>query len=179
MAEEAAPRQGRPDLLAIPDAEALAAATALVRESQTLVLASADEHGEPLASYAPYVAAGGALHVFVSRLAAHSANLAREKTVSVMLIEDQVKARQPFARVRLVSACGVTLLSAQEPGTASVLDALGVRFGAVVDTLRALPDFRLYRLTPRSAQFVQGFGQAFALRHEHLQRVLADAAHAG
>jgi putative heme iron utilization protein len=160
----------------LPDEAALDAAAGLLRACRSLVMASTDAAQVPLASYAPYVVAGAALHVFVSRLAAHSANLARcagaHRPLSAMVIEDEARSPQPFARRRMVCECTVTAIPGEDPRRAEILDALEARFGAVVVTLRQLPDFELFRLAPRSAQLVQGFGQAFVLDESALRRVL-------
>ena len=42
-----------------------------------------------------------------------------------------------------------------------ILEHFTQRFGRFVNALRSLPDFQLFRLTPRSGLYVRGFGQAF------------------
>ncbi len=43
------------------------------------------------------------------------------------------------------------------------MDLFGAKFGEVVDLIRPLPDFTLFRLEPRSGVYVRGFAQAFTL----------------
>ena len=43
------------------------------------------------------------------------------------------------------------------------MQGLGERHGEIVDTLRRLADFQLFRLTPDGGVFVMGFGQAYAI----------------
>ena len=141
--------------------------------AQTLILATSDASGAPLASYAPFVVRAGALYVFVSQLAAHHHNLARLGPVSALIIADERAASQPFARMRLTLRCHVHFIDRQDHVWAATLDAFEARFGNIVTTLRSLADFDLVRLDVSDGTFVQGFGKAHRLAPTALQRLLA------
>lgn len=136
----------------------------------TLMLATTTPAGEPEASAAPFLWADEAFHLLLSDLAPHSGNLRATGRVSVLLLQPEQDSGQPFARRRLSYACRVEALPAQAPLGAALLDRMQARFGPVVELLRGLEDFRLYRLRPRHGRYVRGFGQAYelaegALRH--------------
>lgn len=144
----------------------------LWEETRSLMLATEAEDGYPEVSYAPYVRGGdGCLYVFVSGLARHTRNLGERPRVSVLLVEDEGKARQIFARKRLSYRCTVDPVSRDDPAWGSLIDAFAARHGEVVSVLRDLPDFILFRLQPRSGNLVIGFGQAYRLTGEDLREL--------
>ncbi len=142
-------------------AEIESEARALLGRLRTLMLATITADGEPHASYAPFVEAGGALHVYVSALSPHTANLLRRRRAGVLLVEDESASPQPFARTRLGLECAVEALDGDTEEAGRILDAFEARFGNVMELIRPLPDFRLLRLTPERGTFVRGFGQAW------------------
>lgn len=140
------------------------------RQFESLVLATVNEDGSPHASYAPFVRdPQGFFYVYVSALAGHSRNLARGRA-EVLLLEDEAAASNPFARRRLTYQCRSEAVPAGDEQD-RVLTAFGHRFGAIISTLRQLPDFTLYRLVPQHGMFVQGFGRAFDIPGGDLARI--------
>ena len=132
----------------------------------SLLLATASETGEPLASYAPYLRDGGDFCVYLSELAAHTANLAARGRASVLFIEDESASPKLFARRRLTCQCAVFEVPRCAPEYDALLDRFAARHGKLVEVLRGLADFHLFRLRPESATFVSGFGQAYAVGGE-------------
>ena len=143
-----------------PVARARHAAAELLASRQSLIIASVDEAGEPLASTCPFVRDSEDFLIVVSGLAAHGKSLARGGVVSVMVLEDEQHTRQAFARQRLTFRCRIEAMSEPDDRRA-VFGALQRRFGAVADMLEQLGDFRAYRLRPVEGRFVMGFGAAF------------------
>lgn len=149
-------------------------ASELVNRCQSLQLATVNQDGAPLASYAPfYRSDDGDYYVFVSILSAHTANLV-SGTASILLIEDEERSPQIYARKRLGFACNCARISSDANDYPVILERLEERHGTVIQTLRTLADFRLYRLRPTSGSFVIGFGQAYAVspnlqEFEHVQ----------
>jgi putative heme iron utilization protein len=138
----------------------LTAAAALLVDMRTVHLATVSEQGVPHASVAPFVCRDGAIFVYVSALAAHTANLRACRQACVLLARDEAASPELFARPRLTLQCAV---AEQARGSAvwhAVLDALEARFGATAATVRHLPDFVLFRLEPREARIVTGFARA-------------------
>ncbi|AOV17489.1 hypothetical protein BJI67_10835 [Acidihalobacter aeolianus] len=138
---------------------------ALHAQCRSLILATLDENGCPHASPAPFVRdAGGDYHVFVSGLAAHTRHLASGRPVSVLLVRDEADSPQIFARARLSQVCEVTETEVHAPAGSALLAAFAERFGNVIEVLRSLPDFRLFRLHPLDGgRLVTGFGRAYDL----------------
>lgn len=135
----------------------------LIAHHRTLVLATADGDGTPLASYAPYLWLDGAFHLYLSRLSAHTANLGRTLRASAMIIEDEMASAEIFARRRVIFQCRASIVAGESVSAEMLLDAMQHRLGDVVGTLRHLPDFTLFRLDPEAGTYVEGFGRAYTI----------------
>ena len=144
----------------------------LQEESKSLVLGTTGEQSLPRVSYAPYVRdESGSFFIFVSRLSERTSELFDRPVASILLIEDESKTSQIFARVRITYLCDVAVIDRAYPDYDKIMSLFCERFGNVVDVLRSLPDFILFRLVPRSGRFVTGFGQAYNLCGERLERL--------
>jgi len=150
-------------------------ASALLHAMRTLLLATANGEGEPQASCTPFVVDDGALYVFVSALAPHTANLSARGDTSVMLVRDEAHCADPFARPRLTLRCSVAEVARDSGAWHQVLDRMHARLGATVALVRELPDFSLFRLSPRQGQVVSGFARARALSDSDLAAALRAA----
>ena len=136
---------------------------------KTLQLSTLTSEGKPYASYSPFVEDElGNFYIFVSQLAGHTQNLLENPQASILLIQDEVEARQIFARKRLSYQCDVEAVSPEDSNYNLTLDSMEKRFGNVVELLRSLPDFILFKLTPYQGQYVKGFGKAYKLTGEGL-----------
>lgn len=138
-------------------------AEAFVDNQKSLIIASVNGEGQPLASYAPfYRDADGTFYIFVSTLSAHTANL-ENGIADILIIEDESASRQIYARNRVNFSCTSRLVEPEKPEHANGLDGLELRHGEILSTLKELADFRLYALQPVTGTFVRGFGQAYTI----------------
>lgn len=134
----------------------------LLARCSSLELATVSDVGAPCASYAPYVSdAQMVLGIYVSDLAMHTKNFARNPEVSAMIIEDEQSASSPFARQRLVVEGKVRRLERDSDDWKLWLGRFKERYGEIVDTLEQLSDFNLHLVTPVQMTFVRGFGEAY------------------
>lgn len=139
---------------------------------KTLVMATVDRSGTPEASYAPFVRAqDDCFYVYVSGLARHSGNLAAKGVVSVLLIEDESRVNQPFARRRLTFDCRAERIVRDSELWHSIMDLFDEKFGNVIDLIRPLKDFELFKLHPQSGIYVKGFAQAYRIDDVALKTV--------
>lgn len=144
----------------------------LLENTRSLMLATIDETGRPEASYAPFVRdQDGRLYVFVSALSRHTAHLAAGRPLSVLIVEDEGAARQIFARLRVTYYCAVHTIDRGTEEWLAVLERFSERFGEVMEVLRGLTDFTLFRIAPREGQFVRGFGQAYRVSGGSLEHI--------
>ncbi|AEG02390.1 HugZ family protein [Methylomonas methanica] len=135
----------------------------LIRRQNSLLIASRSVDGAVAISYAPYFRDETGFYIFISELARHTQNLLAQPQASILFIEPEATASNPFARQRLTFDCVVREISKSHEDYAQKLDAMALKFGEIVDVLRTLPDFHLLVLQPQTGQFVAGFGKAFSV----------------
>ena len=141
----------------------------LIADMRSLQLSTVGPDGIPHCGYTPYLhRAPNNFYIFVSQLAAHTRHLLANVTVAIMIIADEQSTAQIFARTRINYLCDAKQIPPDSPDYSLVLDDYQQRHGKMAGMLRQLPDFVLFRLQPRSGQFVMGFGKAYTLAGDHL-----------
>ena len=151
--------------------EILKEAADLARQFKTVQLATLNPAGNPEASYTPYIKQAGRYYIFISELATHTANILGHPILSLFFIQNEADAKNLFARRRLTIECSATSIPREHQQWDTLLDAFQSEHGPTVEVLRSLPDFHLFELTPSTASYVKGFGQAFTLEGANLQTV--------
>jgi len=137
---------------------------------RSVQLATVGEDGIPHCGYTPFVLDEHELIIFVSQLALHTRDMLNNRQASVMLIADEKDSNQIFARSRLTLQVQVTPIDPDHEQYNKLLDKYQSAHGKMVGLLRQLPDFVLMRLTPISGQFVMGFGKAYRLEGDNLEK---------
>lgn len=145
----------------------------LLERSLSCVLGTSGQHGEPLASYAPFLRDGGTgeLFVYVSALAKHYAHLRKGRRASVMIIEDERAAENLFARKRLTLDCSVEMVGRDTVEFEERMGRMEARLGPTLGYLKGMTDFDLFRLVPEEGRLVLGFGKAYAVHGPELGSV--------
>lgn len=128
---------------------------------RTLVLSTVDSEGKPNVSYAPFVINNGEYQVLISSIARHARNLQEVPKVSLMLVDDESKSREIFARRRLTFDASSRLVDRDSEEWVSGIAALKARHGDLVEDLSQMLDFNLFSFKPEHGLFVKGFGKAF------------------
>lgn len=145
---------------------------ALRDQSSSAMLATVTQGQNPAASYAPLVWLDGHCYLFLSELALHTRNLKRCSSISLVLIEAEGEAANPFSR-RRISLDGSVLVVARDDSLFDrVLAEFHRRFGKVMTIIEPLPDFSLFRVCLQAGRFVRGFGQAYDLSGEDLDELV-------
>lgn len=148
---------------------------ALIDARESLHLATRAADGEPEASHAPFVSdEAGNFYIFVSELTRHTRNLLAHPRHGVLLIEPEAEAQQPFARRRVSYECVAEVVPRDSADWEERLAVFAARFGPIIDTLRGLNDFVLFRLVPERGTFVKGFGQAYTIDADMIEHITAD-----
>lgn len=158
------------------DAEALARAHAiyetLLTGQQSIMLATINADGSPLASYAPFaVDSDKNFYIFISTLSHHTDNLLRTGQASLMLIADEAETPQIFARNRLTFSCQVEALARESEDWPDAAARYEERFGDFFRLVRGFSDFRMFRLAPTEGSLVVGFGQAYTVQGDALDQL--------
>lgn len=143
----------------------------LLSRFRTLTLATVSADGVPEASYAPFIRTeDDSFYVYVSGLARHTRNLLATGAASVLFMEEEREASQPFARRRLTFDCRAEAVARDTPQWNEIMDRFAHEFGEVIALIRGLTDFQLFRLTPETATYVRGFAQAYRASDGALDR---------
>jgi putative heme iron utilization protein len=138
----------------------------------SMVMATVNNAAEPESSYAPFVVnEKNEVFVFVSGLAGHTRNLNEQGQASLMFIEDESRAANVFARRRLVYQCKSEPVARDSSEWSQSMALFDARFGKFMETLKALPDFQLFRLVPLKGSYVTGFGKAYQLEGDALAQI--------
>lgn len=137
-------------------------------QCKTIVLATLDKEGNPNVSYAPFVINNGEYQVLISTIARHARNLLEVPKVSLMLLEDESKSREIYARRRLTFDASVRLPERHSEEWENAVKALEERHGEIVANLAKLEDFKVFCFKPEQGLFVKGFGKAFQVTPDEL-----------
>lgn len=147
------------------------------RQFGSIMLGTVSAEGVPQASYAPCIVDDDRnIYIFVSGLSAHTQNLSATGKASVLFIEDEAKTTQIFARKRLSYDCSGTLLPRGSEQWDAIAQKFSERFGNIVDVMIGLPDFRIFQLIPKSGRFVMGFGAAYDVDSNNLDKLVHKSA---
>ena len=142
-------------------------------EFTSIITSTVNKQGIPNASYAPFVMDDEKnIYIYVSGLATHTQNIQENPHVSVLFIDDEAKTKQIFARRRLNFDCTATLIERETEKWLQIVDKFAIRFGEFIATLRSLPDFRIFQLTPKNGRFVIGFGAAYNISSDNINQLV-------
>jgi len=145
---------------------------ALLNGFQSIQLATTGLDGTPEASYAPAIVdAQRNFYVYVSELAAHTANLLKNGKASVLVIEDESIAEVIFARNRVTFTCTAKHIERHNQEWESVIAEFEKKFGKMMGFLKTMEDFHLFRLEPSCARLVLGFGKAYDVVGDQLNSI--------
>ncbi len=140
-------------------------------EFNSVMMATISADGHPDASYAVYVFQDSAYYVYISELARHTENLIHSGKVSLLFIENEEQAQNLFARQRMTLECSANEVERDSEHFNRILDLFEQRFGTIIQMLRSLTDFHLFRIEPNSGSYVRGFAQAYKLYGEGLRQI--------
>jgi heme iron utilization protein len=134
----------------------------LMRQNLSLQLATCSADGIPEASYSPFVKnENGVFYIYVSEMSAHTANLLDNGKVSVLLIADENKTTQIFARKRVTFQCEATELLRDSAEWEKIINLFSAKFGGVMEHLKTMLDFHMIAMKPTKGRLVLGFGRAY------------------
>ena len=144
------------------DADTRKALAALIRKERIAHLATLRQ-GAPMASMTLYLAddALAAFHVHVSRLAWHTQDMQKDARVALSIAERDDGRADPFTLMR-VTIRGEAFQMVEGPK-----DAWLARYPEQAINFQ-LADFSFWKIVPRDARFVAGFGRIHNLSAKEL-----------
>jgi putative heme iron utilization protein len=139
---------------------------------RSLQMATVSANGIPDASYAPFVRIDdNAFYVNLSALSTHTGNLLATPRVSILFLQAEEASKQLFARKRLSFDADTDPVRRDSARWCQVMDLFADKFGDIMDLIRPLQDFKLFRIQPRSGVYVRGFAQAYPLEDSKLAQL--------
>jgi len=141
---------------------------------QSLVLGTQSENGYPFSSYAPFYYDGETFYIFISDIATHAKNIQTIPKASAFFIDDEVKTENIFARRRISLQCDVIKILREEESYETIMHNFQVKFeGGTLGMLMGMADFNLYALTPIYGEATFGFGEAYNIGGEKMNKLVA------
>ena len=147
--------------------------TELLAGYQSVVLGTLGSNGYPFSSYAPFYYDGEQVYIFISNLATHAKNIQTTPRASALFIEDESKSENIFARKRISLQCNVTSIAREDERFNPVMKHFQHKFDApMVTMLMGMKDFNLYALKPVYGEATFGFGEAYHIGGEKMNRLV-------
>ena len=136
----------------------------LIASIKTLSISSINENNTAHSSYAPFIENEHKFYICISGMAKHTKNLFNNETVSCIIIEDESKSTNLFARKRVTFDMKVTPIERNSLIFNGAMTLFRDRFGNSAGIYESMQDFQLFELTPVSGRAVFGFGEAYDFR---------------
>ncbi len=158
--------------------EALEQLDTFFDDKLSLMMATVSDDGEPFASYAPYVEdEDHNYYVYLSGSVPHSVNMSANGKVSIMMIEDEAKCDHIFGRKRFYASASAEAFSADDSRTEKINSLFAEKFDSKVKYFFKMPDFRIYKITPKDGNLVLGFGSAYKVSGDRKSTGLKSVGH--
>jgi putative heme iron utilization protein len=141
------------------DVETRAALARLLAAERTAHLGTL-RAGAPMVSMTLYLPARdfSAFHVHVSRLAWHTQDMQQDARVALSIAETDDRREDPFTLMRVTIRGDAAQIANDAPEHAVLKRAWLGRFPAQAINFE-LADFSFWKITPRDARFIAGFGR--------------------
>ena len=116
--------------------------------------------GEPMVSMTLYMPArdSSAFYVHVSRLAWHTQDMQQDARVTLSVAETDDRREDPFTLMRVSIRGEAVLIANDAPEFPALKSAWLARFPAQAINFE-LADFSFWKIAPRDARFIAGFGR--------------------
>ena len=144
----------------------------LFADMQTITLSTLSKSNEPNSSYAPsFVDNDGNFFIYISSLSKHTLNLIDNPKLSAMIIEDESKAENIFARKRFTISAEASIIDRDSDIWINIMAKMESKFGETITFLKDMTDFHLFKIVPNEGLLVHGFARAFKFNGEKLSQV--------
>ena len=127
----------------------------------TMIISSVNETNTAHTSYAPFITNEQKFYICISGMAKHTHNLLHNETISIMIVEDESKSANLFAKKRVTFDMQVTAIQRNSLIFNGAMTLFRDKFGNSAGIYENMQDFQLFELTPVSGRAVFGFGEAY------------------
>ena len=140
----------------------------LLGQARTVLMAAPGDDAMPEMGVTPVVRMNGALYIYPSKLSAHVCAVLAAGKAAFMVVEDESKAQNIWARKRLKFDSEVVEIERNSDEFNAVCDVFADTHGPTIGLIRDFSDFHLLRLQPSGGMMVLGFAQAYRLSGQAL-----------
>ena len=128
-------------------------------DKMSIVLSTVSNENDPLTNYSPFVSYDGNYYICISSQLPHYVNMIQTQKAHALLIEDENKASNIYARKRLYFSVTCVL----EEEAENIFNLFDARYGESLSFLREMKDFKVIKLIPGEKSLVLGFGAAYKM----------------
>ena len=148
-----------------------------IQSLASMTLSSSNNDNTPHSSYAPFIENEHKFYVCISAMAKHTRNLLNNPTISIMMIEDESKSTNLFARKRVTFDVTATPIERNSLVFNGAMTLFGDKFGDSASIYVNLQDFQLFELVPIGGRAVFGFGEAYDFKDGDFGGIATGAGH--
>ena len=140
---------------------------------KTLVIGSIKKDNTPFTSYAPFVYDSNKFYIYISIIATHTKNIQRDNNVSLFFIEDESKSTNLFARKRISLQAESTKIKRDSNRFEELFELYNEKFDSeMVNMLKNMTDFNLFELEVKSGEATFGFGEAYHIGGDTMNKLI-------
>ena len=135
----------------------------LLAEARTVLMAASGDDAMPEMGVTPVVRMDGAFYIYPSRLSVHVRAVLAAGKAAFMVIEDESKAQNIWARKRIKFTAEIIEINRQSDKFSMLSDIFVSHHGQTMNLIRDFTDFHMLKLLPVSGVMVLGFAKAYQL----------------
>ena len=135
----------------------------IISKNRTIIIAVNNKINYPEIGYAPYIFLNKCFYIFSSELSPHIKHLLYNKKGTFMIIEDEYKAKNIWARVRLKFEAQIKVVNRKENNYNKICKLIQNAHGNTLNLIKQFNDFHLIKISPIKGSIFTGFGSAFIL----------------
>ena len=135
----------------------------IISKNKTLIIAVNNKINYPEIGYAPYIFLNNNFYIFSSELSPHIKHLLYNRKGTFMIIEDECKAKNIWARVRIKFEAKITVVDRNKNNYNKICNQIQNFHGKTLNLIKQFSDFHLIKISPIKGSIITGFGNAFIL----------------
>ncbi len=145
---------------------------AFMKKAKNVYISSVDENNKPEISYSPCVVDDEKnVYILVSDLSKRTSSLVQGRNVSVMFIESEDQCEEMYVRIRLIFDCSTKQIERKTEKWNEQIPVFLDKFGDIINILKSLSDFKMFCFSPVSGSYVKGFGKAYTIEGDGLDKI--------
>ncbi len=135
----------------------------IISKNKSLIITVNNKINYPEIGYAPYIFLNSFFYIFSSELSPHIKHLLYHKKGTFMIIEDENKAKNIWARIRLKFEAQIKIVDRKENNYHKICNQIENTHGKTLNLIKQFNDFHLIKISPIKGSIITGFGKAFIL----------------